>query len=412
MIYETLTRVDQLRWKKKEMGPAGRQDDLQQSAAALLDFEEEVFCLGHRVKTDEHKPLSLVESMRNWALFSTNRCLLPDPVGEGGYNLFTQVVRLGEMHVVPLLYWKLIYAKPIPEYGSLLDSETHAPVGNCKTSVSADRSDLRASRNRQAVNPADRPHLWDDGELLLRPQQVTLGGIHDHNFGGGRVMICRVIIVQIMDIEFQLPDASQVVLRIPRKHDLYTFHISDLQPEQKVTCLVAKASLDESQMARRMAHVPSSSNGLVLWNAMQIMQKSLLRSRQNMKLKDAAARYGVYLCISAVTDPAGIDSAVREPAGIVSADGVSTGSPSADCDPAGSNPIEPTDESNPAVTPALGSESVPTKRVNTIHSSSLILGESCVPVMTRSRAPKIQEPTSIAKALEDPDWVDAMQEEI
>ncbi|GJT44630.1 ribonuclease H-like domain-containing protein [Tanacetum coccineum] len=30
------------------------------------------------------------------------------------------------------------------------------------------------------------------------------------------------------------------------KHDLYTFHISDLQPEQKVTCLVAKASLDES----------------------------------------------------------------------------------------------------------------------------------------------------------------------
>ncbi|GJS98842.1 hypothetical protein Tco_0820012 [Tanacetum coccineum] len=117
-------------------------------------------------------------------------------------------------------------------------------------------------------------------------------------------------------------------------------------------------------------------------------------------------------CISAVTDPAGIDSAVREPAGIVSADGVSTGSPSADCDPAGSNPIEPTDESNPAVTPALGSESVPTKRVNTIHSSSLILGESCVPVMTRSRAPKIQEPTSIAKALEDPDWVDAMQEEI
>ncbi|GKG14856.1 putative ribonuclease H-like domain-containing protein, partial [Tanacetum coccineum] len=55
---------------------------------------------------------------------------------------------------------------------------------------------------------------------------------------------------------FQLPDASQVVLRIPRKHDLYTFHISDPQPEQKVTCLVAKASLDEStRWHRRMAHV-------------------------------------------------------------------------------------------------------------------------------------------------------------
>ncbi|GJT07329.1 putative ribonuclease H-like domain-containing protein [Tanacetum coccineum] len=60
----------------------------------------------------------------------------------------------------------------------------------------------------------------------------------------------------VLSEEFQLPDASQVVLRIPRKHDLYTFHISDLQPEQKVTCFVAKASLDEStRWHRRMAHV-------------------------------------------------------------------------------------------------------------------------------------------------------------
>ncbi|GJQ97274.1 putative ribonuclease H-like domain-containing protein [Tanacetum coccineum] len=35
----------------------------------------------------------------------------------------------------------------------------------------------------------------------------------------------------VLSEEFQLLDASQVVLRIPRKHDLYTFHISDLQPE-------------------------------------------------------------------------------------------------------------------------------------------------------------------------------------
>ncbi|GKC21977.1 putative ribonuclease H-like domain-containing protein, partial [Tanacetum coccineum] len=60
----------------------------------------------------------------------------------------------------------------------------------------------------------------------------------------------------VLKEDFQLPDESQVVLRIPRKHDLYTFHISDLQPEQKVTCLVAKASLDEStRWHRRMAHV-------------------------------------------------------------------------------------------------------------------------------------------------------------
>ncbi|GJX13455.1 putative ribonuclease H-like domain-containing protein [Tanacetum coccineum] len=60
----------------------------------------------------------------------------------------------------------------------------------------------------------------------------------------------------VLTEEFQLPDESQVVLRIPREHDLYTFSISDLQPDQNVTCLVAKASLDEStRWHRRMAHV-------------------------------------------------------------------------------------------------------------------------------------------------------------
>ncbi|GJW14468.1 hypothetical protein Tco_0018601, partial [Tanacetum coccineum] len=79
--------------------------------------------------------------------------------------------------------------------------------------------------------------------------------------------------------------------------------------------------------------------------------------RQEYEAKDAAARYGYLfsqttaeiLCqaeaeirnqgVSAVTDPAGIDSAVREPAGIVSADGVSTGSPSADSNPAVSSSV-------------------------------------------------------------------------
>ncbi|GJU71241.1 ribonuclease H-like domain-containing protein [Tanacetum coccineum] len=387
----------------------------------------------------------------------------------------------------------------------------------------------------------------------------------------------------VLSEEFQLPDASQVVLRIPRKHDLYTFHISDLQPEQKVTCLVAKASLDEStRWHRRMAHVnfktinklakeglvdglplkvftneqncvacnkgkqhkasykhisavrlitetlqllhmdlfgptnirmvsitnpliktpyelisgkvpqishlkpfgcqvtilntsdnlgkfegkaddgylvgyasnskayrgighewyfdldyltdslgytrfktdtpagtqetninagtqdhdsdsevdeqvivvpsfpsnrfagPSSSNGPSIMERNADYAEELAKlQRQEYEAKDAAARYGYLfsqataeiLCqaeaeirnqgVSAVKDPAGVDSAVREPVGIVSADGVSTGSPSADSDPAGGNPadsfppagsVEPADESNPAVSSSVSAD--------------------------------------------------------
>ncbi|GJZ05013.1 putative ribonuclease H-like domain-containing protein [Tanacetum coccineum] len=65
--------------------------------------------------------------------------------------------------------------------------------------------------------------------------------------------------------------------------------------------------------------------------------------------------------------------------------------------------------------PAVEVNPVPTKRVNTIHPQSQILGDLASPVLTRSRAQKSkfgEKPTSIAKALEDPDWVAAMQEEM
>nr|GEU60689.1 ribonuclease H-like domain-containing protein [Tanacetum cinerariifolium] len=65
-------------------------------------------------------------------------------------------------------------------------------------------------------------------------------------FGGG----------DVLSKEFQLPDESQVVLRIPIMHDLYTFNLSDIQPEQHINCLLAKASFEESiKWHRRMAHV-------------------------------------------------------------------------------------------------------------------------------------------------------------
>ncbi|GJR79935.1 putative ribonuclease H-like domain-containing protein [Tanacetum coccineum] len=57
----------------------------------------------------------------------------------------------------------------------------------------------------------------------------------------------------VLSEEFQLPDESQVVLRIPRKHDLYTFHISDLQPEQKRCSLLLIA----------LSHVPAGSSSNV-----------------------------------------------------------------------------------------------------------------------------------------------------
>nr|GEU88350.1 ribonuclease H-like domain-containing protein [Tanacetum cinerariifolium] len=74
----------------------------------------------------------------------------------------------------------------------------------------------------------------------------------------------------VLTKKIQLPDESQVVLRIPRRRDLYTFNLSDIHPEQHINCLLVKGSLEEStKWNRRMAHVnfktinKLAKNGLV-----------------------------------------------------------------------------------------------------------------------------------------------------
>ncbi|GJS85581.1 putative ribonuclease H-like domain-containing protein [Tanacetum coccineum] len=95
--------------------------------------------------------------------------------------------------------------------------------------------------------------------------------------------------------------------------------------------------------------------------------------------------------------------------------------------------------------PTVDVNSLVTKRVNTIHPQSLILGDPTLAVQTRSKVQKSQfgesafvsyihdqqrnnhtdylhclfacflsqlEPSTVAQALEDPDWVEAMQEEM
>ncbi|GKC54141.1 hypothetical protein Tco_1076886 [Tanacetum coccineum] len=49
----------------------------------------------------------------------------------------------------------------------------------------------------------------------------------------------------VLTKEFQLPENSQVVLRVPRRHNLYSFNLTEIQPERDITCLLEKASSDE-----------------------------------------------------------------------------------------------------------------------------------------------------------------------
>nr|GEX90306.1 putative ribonuclease H-like domain-containing protein [Tanacetum cinerariifolium] len=56
--------------------------------------------------------------------------------------------------------------------------------------------------------------------------------------------------------DFKLPDKSQVLLRVPRENNMYNVNLKNIVPSGDLTCLFAKATLDESNLwHRRLAHV-------------------------------------------------------------------------------------------------------------------------------------------------------------
>nr|GEX31966.1 transposon TX1 uncharacterized [Tanacetum cinerariifolium] len=64
-----------------------------------------------------------------------------------------------------------------------------------------------------------------------------------------------MILYRLKEVRLHL-EVEMAVLRIPKRHDLYTFNLLDIQPEQHINYLLAKASLKKStKWNRRMAHV-------------------------------------------------------------------------------------------------------------------------------------------------------------
>ncbi|GJU47442.1 ribonuclease H-like domain-containing protein [Tanacetum coccineum] len=60
----------------------------------------------------------------------------------------------------------------------------------------------------------------------------------------------------VLSPEFKLPDENQVLLRIPRQNNMYNFNLENIVPSGGLACLIAKATIDESnKWHRRLGHV-------------------------------------------------------------------------------------------------------------------------------------------------------------
>nr|GEU50589.1 ribonuclease H-like domain-containing protein [Tanacetum cinerariifolium] len=60
----------------------------------------------------------------------------------------------------------------------------------------------------------------------------------------------------VLSPNFKLPDESQVLLRVPRENNTYNVNLKDIVPSGDLTCLFAKATIDESNLwHRRLGHI-------------------------------------------------------------------------------------------------------------------------------------------------------------
>ncbi|GKF77195.1 putative ribonuclease H-like domain-containing protein [Tanacetum coccineum] len=60
----------------------------------------------------------------------------------------------------------------------------------------------------------------------------------------------------VPSLDFKLANESQVLLKVPRKNNIYSVDMKNIVPKESLSCLVAKATLDESLLwHRRLGHV-------------------------------------------------------------------------------------------------------------------------------------------------------------
>ncbi|GJV58851.1 hypothetical protein Tco_1464951, partial [Tanacetum coccineum] len=55
----------------------------------------------------------------------------------------------------------------------------------------------------------------------------------------------------VLSPDFKLADESQVLLKVPRKNNMYSVDMKNIVPKKSLSCLVAQATLDESMLWHR-----------------------------------------------------------------------------------------------------------------------------------------------------------------
>ncbi|GJZ60259.1 hypothetical protein Tco_0616075, partial [Tanacetum coccineum] len=160
------------------------------------------------------------------------------------------------------------YLVQLGENGKLLLSPQHVVIGDPK--------DITGTKSPNTMVDQDYPQITLQNKRIAEYQDFNGGPI---GFRGSKELqhfnlfsvsqMCdkknKVLFTNseclVLSPDFKLPDENQVLLRIPRQNNMYSFNLENIVPSGGLACLITKAIIDESnKLHRRLGHVCDNHN--------------------------------------------------------------------------------------------------------------------------------------------------------
>nr|GEZ01799.1 hypothetical protein [Tanacetum cinerariifolium] len=138
-----------------------------------------------------------------------------------------------------------------------------AELTKSKNKVTGQRENRPVWNNVQKVDHQNKHMIGNKAHLAnyqeFKGGSVAFGGSNERITGKGDWQN-KVFFIDtdclVMSLDFKLPDKNQVLLKIPRQHNMYSFNLKNIVPSRDLACLFAKTLIDESnKWHRRLGHV-------------------------------------------------------------------------------------------------------------------------------------------------------------
>nr|GEU63029.1 putative reverse transcriptase domain-containing protein [Tanacetum cinerariifolium] len=111
------------------------------------------------------------------------------------------------------------------------------------------RADLLKTGRTPIANNINDKGYWDSG--CSRHMTGNISYLSEYEPYDGRYVSFGQGGGKITGKDFKLKDDTNVLLRTPRQHNMYSIDLNNIVPHKNLTCLVAKASADESMLWHR-----------------------------------------------------------------------------------------------------------------------------------------------------------------